>query len=642
LPKYFYASIKINKYRKQFKKQVMNKKLLLSIVVSAIILSLNAQSISDAFFTKVSYVGAFGDTDWTQGWANFDPQNTNYAATTSTLGNGELSYTGGLKITADQTISGVVQLNGWVYVQSGATLTIAKGTIIRGESAAALVIERGGKIVAEGTATEPIVFTSNKPAGSRGPSDWAGVIICGKTTNNKGADVIIEGGVGATFGAGTSAVENDNSGILKYVRIEFPGYDIDGAGNEINGLTMGSVGSGTTIDYVQVSFSGDDAFEWFGGTVNAKHLIALATEDDDFDTDNGFKGMIQFILSVRDPKICDTDGARGFESDNDANSSYNKPYTSAVFSNVTLLGPGTDESANKKHDVTLMLRRNTRLQIYNLVSTGYVKGGVMIDGDVTQKAASEDSLKLCNSIFAGYPGKFITTKGTSNPLADSKAWLINQKNDTISNRDDLKIQFPVVVTAPVFIPQTGSPILTKGSSFGKVVTSISVTSAGSATDIKVGSTLQLTATLAPTDAVAGVVWSVDNKQVATVSESGLITAISQGTVVVNAKALDGSGISGTFTLTVSIETSISSTSPETITLSPNPFVNRITMNVPAGISGVASIELFDVTGKNVAVLYNGRVQTGQSMTFDVNLNAGIYFSRINLNNNISVTKLISR
>ncbi|MBN2613488.1 MAG: hypothetical protein JXB00_18175, partial [Bacteroidales bacterium] len=378
----------------------MMKKLFYSVILTCLFALVQAQSIDDEFFTKVNYVGAFGDEDWTAGWANWTPDETVYPATTSTLGNGEKSLAGGLKITTAQNISGTVLLDGWVYVQDGGVLNIAAGTVVRGNSGACLIIERGGKIMAEGTAQAPIIFTSNNAPGERGPNDWAGIIMLGKATNNKGTDVVIEGGTGATYGAGTGALESDNSGILKYVRIEFAGYDVDGNGNEINGLTMGSVGSGTTIDYVQVSYSGDDAYEWFGGTVNCKHLIAFGTEDDDFDTDYGFRGMIQFALSLRDPNVSETnDDARGFESDNDGSSSFRNPRTSAIFSNVSLFGPINDLSANLRHAHGLYLRRNTRLKIYNSLVTGYVKGQLRIDGNTTQAAATADSLVIENTIL---------------------------------------------------------------------------------------------------------------------------------------------------------------------------------------------------------------------------------------------------
>ena len=273
--------------------------------------SFSNPQLSNSFFEQVNYAGAFGTYDWTQGWANWDPQNTSYPGTTVTIPAGH--------ITSNQTwTSGnTYLLNGWVYIDAGVTLTIQPGTVIRGDAAnkGALIIERGGKLIANGTASQPIVFTSNKAAGSRGYGDWGGIILCGYAQiNQPGGTAIIEGGVGSVYGGGSNPNNADNSGTLTYVRIEFAGIAF-AANNEINGLTMGGVGNGTTIDYIQVSFCGDDAFAWFGGTVNAKHLIAFRSWDDDFDTDNGFTGKIQFAVSLRDPNVADVSGSNGFESE---------------------------------------------------------------------------------------------------------------------------------------------------------------------------------------------------------------------------------------------------------------------------------------------------------------------------------------
>ena len=257
------------------------------------------------------------------------------------IGNGDKEF----YITESHTIKrGVYTMVGWIYVEDGATLTIEPGTIIKGtdisydgsthSTGSSLVILRGAKIMAEGTREQPIVFTSNMPKGQRQPADWGGIIICGKARNNMG-EMDIEGGVTAPHG-GTD--DNDNSGVMRYVRIEFGGYPF-AADTEINGLTMGSVGRGTTLEYIQVSYCGDDSFEWFGGSVDAKYLIAYHGWDDDFDTDNGFSGRIQFALGVRDPKIADISNSNGFESDNNNPGNANEPFTTAVFSNVTIIGP---------------------------------------------------------------------------------------------------------------------------------------------------------------------------------------------------------------------------------------------------------------------------------------------------------------
>ena len=262
-------------------------------------------------------------------------------------------------------------LSGFVYVKNNATLTIEPGTVIKGVSntKAALIIEMGSKIMAEGTSTQPIVFTSDKPKGERASGDWGGVVICGKATTNKhdnGTGVgIAEGGIGSNYGGTDDA---DNSGVLQYVRIEFPGIPLTSTANsEINGLTLYSVGSGTTIDHVQVSYSGDDSYEWFGGSVNCKYLVALRGLDDEFDTDNGYKGNVQFIFGLRDPDVSDQSGSNGFESDNDADGSTLTPVTKPIFSNATLYGPLTvSETLPANHLFQESNAHKTRFTVFSI------------------------------------------------------------------------------------------------------------------------------------------------------------------------------------------------------------------------------------------------------------------------------------
>ncbi|MBF9251777.1 T9SS C-terminal target domain-containing protein [Pontibacter sp. 172403-2] len=301
-------------------------------------------------------------------------------------------------------------LNGFVSVKDGATLTIEPGTVIMGDkdSKGALIIERGGKIMANGTAAKPIVFTSAQPADQRRPGDWGGVIILGKAPVNLGANAKIEGGVDREYG-GTDA--NDNSGSLKYVRIEYPGIAFQ-PDNEINGLTLGGVGAGTTIDYVQVSYSGDDSYEWFGGTVNAKHLIAYSTVDDMFDTDNGYSGKLQFLVGIANPALADVSGSNGFESDNDSKGTDATPQTSAVFSNVSLFGPRATAAStfNEQFGRGLHIRRNSAIQVYNTVVAGWPTG-LLLDGAATQANATAGKLKIQNTVIAGAPaGKELTVE----------------------------------------------------------------------------------------------------------------------------------------------------------------------------------------------------------------------------------------
>jgi hypothetical protein len=347
----------------------MEKKFLaiLSVLLFSAVL-INAQ-------VATTYRGAFdpAQPQWTDNWTNWDPQNTFYGATTVTKS--------GIIGTETWTKNNVYKLDGPVYVDSLATLTIEAGTVIRGNDLvanSALIITRGAKIIANGTACNPIVFTSNKSIGTRAKGDWGGVIILGRGLHNAGTQNLIEGLSAANldnYHGGT--VANDNSGTLRYVRIEYGGY-VFAANNEINGLTMGSVGSGTTIDHIQTSFINDDAFEWFGGSVNCNYLVAYRCLDDDFDTDNGFSGTVQFALGVKDPAISDAPAistSEGFESDNNATGSTAAPKTSARFYNVTQIGafrcgsnagPVVQPTADGFRRGA-RLRRNTELKIYNSI-----------------------------------------------------------------------------------------------------------------------------------------------------------------------------------------------------------------------------------------------------------------------------------
>ncbi|RIJ36664.1 T9SS C-terminal target domain-containing protein [Pontibacter oryzae] len=343
-------------------------------------------------------------------------------------------------------------LKGFVYVKSGATLTIEPGTVIMGDKAskATLIVERGAKIMAEGTAAKPIVFTSAQPAGSRAAGDWGGVIILGKAPVNLGTSAKIEGGVDREFG-GTDAA--DNSGILKYVRIEYPGIAFQ-PDNEINGLTLGGVGSGTTIDYVQVSFSGDDSFEWFGGSVNAKHLIAYKTVDDMFDTDNGYSGKLQFLLGIANPSVADASGSNGFESDNDGSGSPATPITSPTYSNVTLFGPlGASTTINSNFKRGLHLRRNNKTKLHNSIVLGWPTG-LLLDGTATETNAAANEFKIQNTIIAGSSaGKALTV--TDGSTFDVATWFnaSAKGNAVVANLADLNISGAYNAT-PSFVKAT--------------------------------------------------------------------------------------------------------------------------------------------------------------------------------------------
>lgn len=271
-------------------------------------------------------------------------------------------------------------VKGQTFVRDGAVLTLEPGTVVFGDKASkgTLVVDLGGKIIAEGTAAEPIVFTSSQKSESRDRGDWGGIVILGKARVNQ-PNAVIEGISPAIIYGG--ADDNDNSGILKYVRVEYAGIELT-PNNETNSITMGGVGKGTTMEYCQVSYGGDDGFEWFGGTVNGKYFISLGMWDDCYDIDYGWSGHLQFALSVRYPSFADQSGSNIIETDSapsDTNPAGNF-YTTGVVSNLTGIGPIYQRVNNAYNSVSgnyqhcIDMRRYTSLTIANSVFVGMPRG----------------------------------------------------------------------------------------------------------------------------------------------------------------------------------------------------------------------------------------------------------------------------
>jgi hypothetical protein len=313
-----------------------------------------------------------------------------------------IEVSGEITGTVNWTEDKVYRLNGFVRVMDGGRLNIEAGTIIIGdrESKGTLIVQMGGKIYAEGTADNPIVMTSERPVGFREPGDWGGLVVCGKAPNNTGGTAELEGGYGA-FHGGTDP--DDNSGVIRYVRLEYAGIPIN-PNEEVNTLTMGSVGRGTVIEYVQASYGLDDAFEWFGGTVDAKYLVAFKGLDDDFDVDLGYSGRVQFGLGVRSPMGADQSGSNGFEVDNNGSGSAATPYTSAVFANISILGPKNNRETpiSLQFQHAAQLRRNSRISIYNSFMTGYPDGLYIDDAAAgSGQAFLNDELQIRNVYLAG-------------------------------------------------------------------------------------------------------------------------------------------------------------------------------------------------------------------------------------------------
>jgi hypothetical protein len=291
------------------------------------------------------------------------------------------TLTGNINTTTTLTSDKVWTLKGYVYVTDGAKLIIQPGTTIVSDVAekGALCIERGSQIIAEGTQSKPIVFTSGRPEGQRSPGDWGGIVILGRAKTNRSSEPTIEGGIGRPYG-GTN--DSDNSGVMRYVRIEYAGIAAM-PNSEINALTLGGVGNGTILENIQTIYANDDAFEFFGGTVNGKNLYAFATADDDFDFDFGYTGMITNGVAKRDPQFVDSgDAGNGVECDNDGTGSAAQPYTHPKLFNMILVGPNTS-SALANHNLGLRFRRATQFTMKNSVVWGWMKGGLSLESNET-------------------------------------------------------------------------------------------------------------------------------------------------------------------------------------------------------------------------------------------------------------------
>ncbi|WP_020595923.1 IPT/TIG domain-containing protein [Spirosoma panaciterrae] len=385
------------------------------------------------------------------------------------------------------TAGNVYVIQGFVSVTSGATLTIEKGTIIKGApkeqdpsgqgKGGTLIIQAGAKINAVGTVDSPIIFTSSKAAGSRNYGDWGGVVLIGKAPHNQPGATAFEGGIPGTIGTFTDV--NDNSGVMQYCRIEFAGIALTNVANsEINGLTLYGVGAGTTIDHIQVSYSGDDSYEWFGGTVNMKYLVAFRGWDDDWDTDWGYTGKVQYGVSLRDPDVADQSASNGFESDNfnpgaPATAANNGlPLTAPVFANMSnFVTAGTPSNAasakgSGPYQSGMHLRRNTSISIFNSLLVGYPEG-LRLDAQTgttnTLDNATAGNLQLRGIVIANTTTPVRGAQSITNDQATTFFNTTAYQNQIIVSTDLSKLLLNsanFTLTAPNFLPQSGSPLLT--------------------------------------------------------------------------------------------------------------------------------------------------------------------------------------
>lgn len=513
-------------------------------------------------------------------------------------------------ITADLKLDSTKQylLKGFFKVKSGAKLTIPPGTVIYGDkdTKGSLIIERGAKIYANGTATHPIVFTSSQAPGSRVTGDWGGILVAGYASINVPGGVgTFEGGVGVQYGGGASPNDDDSSGVLRYVRIEYSGIPFV-PNSEINGLTSGGVGRKTVYEYIMITENGDDSFEWFGGTVNGKYLISNKPVDDDFDTDFGFRGKLQYIIALRNPSVADVSGSHAMEADNDGSGSFNTPRSSPTISNATFVGPMQTTAAtgfNPNYKRAGHWRRSTQYGLHNSIAMGWPVG-IYIDGKNTATAAQGDTLTLRNSILAGNKKQFDTT--SSNGTFDIVAWGTDagKGNTLLAEPADAMLEDPFNQNAPNFLPKAGSPALS-GASFTHPRVADSYFTATT-----------FRGAMGSTDWTKG--WAVWNPQMVVYTSPYSVTSV---------RTMDEVGRPHNYSLAQNY---------------PNPFNPSTVINFSLPQSGFVTIKVYDLVGREVATPANGYQEAGSyAVDFDATgLSAGMYLYKLQVNNFSQVKKMM--
>jgi len=368
-------------------------------------------------------------------------------------------------------------LKGQVYVKNNATLTIPAGTTIlaekndTAEKKTVLVITRGAKIFINGTADQPVVFTSNAAVKTQG--DWGALVILGSAPTNVGQGNAMGLPVSAdTQYGGTNA--NDNSGSISYLRLEYAGGINPPAEDEwivdkVAGLSLNGVGAGTKIDNVMVEHSNDDGFQFVGGTVNATHLIGYNNGDDDFDIDLGYTGKLQFLISYRTAASSQALRANGIESYTDEVPTTNPPISRPVISNVTIIGPQGDETVKTNLNQAVYIRKGTEFALRNSVIAEYPQGGLMV------------CMKTRPILLAGVYSEFKNNLVNADTTARAFCWDIStsvipdpqltafatnstNNNTVVAASSDLKLRAMYSSGAPDLTPMTGSPALS-GSDF---------------------------------------------------------------------------------------------------------------------------------------------------------------------------------
>ena len=382
--------------------------------------------------------------------------------------------------TADNTYF----LSGYTFVTNGAILTIEPGTVVKGRvssgaNAAALIITRGSQINAAGTADRPIVFTSelDNLNGNLSASDtglWGGVIVLGRATinsraNSKPASVTVSGvtfsedqveGVSVTgseagFASFRGTTDADNSGIMRYISLRHGGAVV-GADNEINGFTLGGVGSGTVMEYLEVFANKDDSYEWFGGTVNARYLVSAFGNDDSFDMDQGYRGNLQFLFSIQTDIVADR-GDKVLEWDGATSPLNATPKGATTVANLTAIGIGS--SGQARLNSALNIRDNVTARLYNSV---FVNFGTMIDveNDIGTPIPDIKGNVFWSHIAANNTAAGLNARPTATTVNAGEYFTVAANNNQIANPNLRGIGYLPRSGALDPRPATGSAALT--------------------------------------------------------------------------------------------------------------------------------------------------------------------------------------
>jgi hypothetical protein len=354
-------------------------------------------------------------------------------------------------ISSDRTLdaSKIYVIQGIVSVEDGATLTIPAGTELRGSNSivpSALLVRKGGRLVSNGTASEPVIFTSGKAVGSRARGDWGGVVLNGRSICSflsLGADACVSEGASGEYGEDPPVLDDD-SGVLTYTRIEYAGYEAS-FGNELNALTLNAVGSGTTIHHVQVHYGLDDGVELFGGSVDLKYILSTGNSDDSFDYSTGWAGNGQFWIAQQDPNDADT----GFEVDGNEENYDATPYTDPQIYNVTLVGKGPSAGTAGESTTGMVLRRGTDGDIYNAIVMGFGTAGIDFDN-----AETIGRVSLQNTIFF----ENAVDVSADDDGIDDAAYLASFADNLLST--DPNLTDPYNRTSPDFRPTAGGNAMT--------------------------------------------------------------------------------------------------------------------------------------------------------------------------------------